>query len=218
MTVNRFNKIKQVLTQRQTDLTVVIEDVDKPHNLAAIARTCDAVGISHIHAVSNLRSLRLSQMAAGGIRKWVALTKHKTTANAFKQLKADNMQLLVTHISDNTIDYREIDYTLPTAIIAGSEYEGVSDYAIEHADHCISIPMLGMVQSLNVSVAMSVILYEALQQRQQAGSYENLSLDPQTYQNKLFEGMHPKVTQYCKERQLAYPELDDEGDIIGEVE
>ncbi|MDH5517624.1 MAG: tRNA (guanosine(18)-2'-O)-methyltransferase TrmH [Gammaproteobacteria bacterium] len=217
MSEQRFNKLISVLSQRQPDLTVLIEAVDKPHNLAAIARTCDAVGISHIHAVSATRSLRLSQMAAGGIRKWVGLSKHKTTADAFDQLKAENMQLIVTHLSDDTKDFREIDYTRPSAIIAGSEVEGVSDYAIEHADHCISIPMLGMAQSLNVSVAISIILYEAMQQRQLAGMYQQQRLDPQSYQNKLFEGLHPKVSQYCKQHKLPYPELDRHGNISTEL-
>ncbi|MDH5393088.1 MAG: tRNA (guanosine(18)-2'-O)-methyltransferase TrmH [Gammaproteobacteria bacterium] len=217
MPTERFNKIKQVLLHRQPDLTVLVEAVDKPHNLSAIARTCDAVGIAELHAVSDISGLKLSQKAAGGIRKWLKLTKHKTTVLAFEQLKATGMQLVVTHLSEATKDYKEIDYTRPTAIIAGSESEGVSDYAIEHADHCIAIPMLGMAQSLNVSVAVSVILYEALQQRQQADMYATLRLDPHSYKTKLFEGMHPKVTQYCRQRQQPYPQMDDDGNIIGDV-
>ena len=214
MLESRFNKIKKILSQRQPDLTVLLEDVEKPHNLAAIARTCDAVGIPEIHAVSAIKGLRLSQMAAGGIRKWVSLKKYKSTEEAFKALKANNMQLVVTHLSDNTIDYKEIDYTKPTAIIAGSEYEGVSEFAIENADYCISIPMLGMVQSLNVSVAMSIILYEALNQRQQAGMYNTNHLPEDLFKQKLFEWSHPKVTQLYKQRKENYPELDDTGQIL----
>ncbi len=214
MLPDRFNKLKKILTQRQPDLTVLLEDVEKPHNLAAIARTCDAVGIDEVHAVTSIKGLRLSQMAAGGIRRWVALNKYKTTEAAFKNLKSQGMQLVVTHLSDNTIDYKEIDYTKPTAIIAGSEYVGVSDYAIEHADHCIAIPMLGMVQSLNVSVAMSVILYEALEQRKKAGMYDVSRMDTDKYKKKLFEWTQPRVSNQCKERKENYPELDDDGQIL----
>ena len=214
MTNPRFKKLKEILCRRQTDLTVLLEDVQKPHNLAAIARTCDAVAINEIHAVSEIRGLRLSQMAAGGIRKWVDLKKYKTTEQAFKVLKEKHMQIVVTHLSDNTIDYKEIDYTKPTAIVAGSEYEGVSDYAIEHADHCISIPMLGMVQSLNVSVAMSIILYEAQQQREKAGMYNIKTLPDETLHKKLFEGCHPKTARLYRDKQLPYPALNDDGDII----
>ena len=217
MASERFEKIKKLLSQRQPDLTVLIEDVVKPHNLAAIARTCDAVGIPEVHAVSTMRGLRLSQMAAGGIRKWVQLHKHATTEDAFKQLKQNNMQLIVTHLSDDTIDYTEVDYTKPTAIIAGSEFEGVSEYAVKNADHCISIPMLGMVQSLNVSAAMSIILYEAQKQRAKAGLYDTRRIDDETYNTKLFEYTHPKVTQFCKEHKQNYPEMDDEGEIIGNI-
>lgn len=218
MLEDRFKKIKSILARRQPDLTVLLEDVQKPHNLAAIARTCDAVGINEIHAVSEIKGLKLSQMAAGGIRKWVGLTKHKSTELAFKELKAMDMQLVVTHLSENTIDYKEIDYTKPTAIIAGSEYEGVSDYAVDNADYCISIPMLGMVQSLNVSVAMSVILYEALSQRNAKGMYSENSLPKEVYNKKLFEWTQPKVAQRCKERQKPYPGLDDNGQLISETD
>lgn len=214
MLPERFNKLKKILSRRQPDLTVLLEDVQKPHNLAAIARTCDAVGIDEIHAVTNIKALRLSQMAAGGIRRWVALNKYKTTEAAFENLKSQDMQIVVTHLSDETIDYKKIDYTKPTAIIAGSEYEGVSDYAVEHADYCISIPMLGMVQSLNVSVAISIILYEALNQRKEAGMYENNRLPIHKYKKKLFEWSQPRVSQQYKERKESYPEIDDKGQIL----
>ena len=214
MLKERFNKIKKILSQRQPDLTVLLEDVQKPHNLAAIARTCDAVGIDEVHAVTAIKGLRLSQMAAGGIRRWITLNKYSSIEAAFKNLKSQNMQLVVTHLSEDTVDYKEIDYTKPTAIIAGSEYEGVSDYAIENADYCISIPMLGMVQSLNVSVAMSVILYEALNQRKEAGMYETSRLPVKKYKQKLFEWCHPRVSQRCKELKESYPELDENGQIL----
>ena len=214
---NRFEKIKQVLENRQPDLTVLIEDVEKPHNLAAIARTCEAIGIPEIHAVSKLRRLRLSQMAAGGIRKWITLNKYTSTESAYAELKSQNMQIVATHLSDNTIDYKDIDYTQPTAIIAGSEYEGVTEYAVENADFCISIPMMGMVQSLNVSVAMSIILYEALNQRKKAGMYTSRQLDKKTFNKKLFEWSHPKISQYCIEHNQPYPDINDQGEIIGKL-
>lgn len=214
MSASRFEKIKKILSQRQPDLTVLLEGVEKPHNLAAIARTCDAVGIPEIHAVSSLKGLKLSQKAAGGIRRWVSLKKHRSTEDAYADFKSRKMQLVVTHLSENTIDYKEIDYTKPTVIIAGSEDTGVSDYAVANADYCISLPMLGMVQSLNVSVAMSIILYEALQQRQQAGLYKTNRMPSELYEQKLFEWSQPKITQLCKETKQAYPKLDSEGQVI----
>lgn len=214
MPAPRFEKIKKILSQRQPDLTVLLEGVEKPHNLAAIARTCDAVGIAEIHAVTSVKGLKLSQKAAGGIRKWLDLVRHPSTDDAFAHFKSRNMQLVVTHLSDNTIDYKEIDYTKPTVIIAGSEDQGVSDYAVSHADHCIALPMLGMVQSLNVSVAMSVILYEALKQRQQAGMYKTKRLPAEQYEQKLFEWSQPKITQLCKETRQGYPQLDSDGQLI----
>lgn len=217
MSDSRFEKIKQVLSRRQADLTVLIENVRKPHNLAAISRTCDAVGIAEIHAVSDMRELRLTQMSAAGIKKWIDLKKHRKTADAYQLFKKAGMQIIVAHLSEQTIDYQQIDYTKPTAIIAGSEYDGVSDYAIEHADHLISIPMLGMVQSLNVSVAMSIILYEALKQRRKKAMYETLQLSDEIFRNKLFEWSHPKITQFCKEHKQPYPEINDKGELTGKL-
>lgn len=214
MSDKRIQKIRQVLDTRQPDLTVMIENVIKPHNLAAIARTCDAVGIAEIHAVSETERLRLSQQAAGGIRKWIKLTKHKTTKDAYQVLKQKGYNIVVTHLSDDTQDYETIDFTKPTAIVAGSENDGVSDYAIEQADKVIAIPMTGMVQSLNVSVAMSIILYEAMKQRRQAGMYESVQLDPETYQQRLFEWSHPQVSRYCQENNLSYPDMNENGEII----
>ena len=122
MLKERFNKIKKILSQRQPDLTVLLEDVQKPHNLAAIARTCDAVGIDEVHAVTAIKGLRLSQMAAGGIRRWITLNKYSSIEAAFKNLKSQNMQLVVTHLSEDTVDYTTCPHT------ARSKTNNVTEY------------------------------------------------------------------------------------------
>lgn len=217
MSNQRFEKIKRTLNRRQPDLTVLMENVHKPHNLAALARTCDAIGIPEIHAVSSIRDLRISQMAAGGVRRWISVKKHQSTEDAFHLLKKQGLKIVVAHLDENTKDYKDIDYTVPTAIIAGSELDGISDYAVQHADDTVGIPMQGMVQSLNVSVAMSVILYQAMEQRIKAGMYDNCRLDKVTYETLLFEWMHPKVAHYCNRHKIDYPALNEDGDIIGKL-
>ena len=213
MTPERYFKAITVLNRRQLDLTVVMEHVHKPHNLAAIIRTCDAVGISKIHAITDDARLPMRKKAASGSGKWVDIEVHDQLTKAVSCLRDKGQRIYCAHHSQSAVDFREIDYTQPIAIIMGSELKGVSKEAIATADGEISIPMLGMVQSLNVSVAAALILYEAQRQRQAAGLYEQLQIPANQYQSTLFEWLHPTVTRYCKRHDLPYPELDNEGFI-----
>jgi len=217
MTPERLATIKNSLKKRQTGLTVVMENVRKPHNLAAVARTLEAVGGLEIHAISKLSSIRLTQMSAGGIKKWIKVKKHSSTVEGLNNLKQQGFQIIATCLAENTKDYRDVDYTLPTAILVGEELEGISEQAIQSADEKISIPMAGMVQSLNVSVASALVLYEAYHQRMAAGLYDIRSLDDERYQTLLFEACHPKIANFCRQRKLPYPAIDDDAEILEQV-
>ena len=213
MTLERLETIKATLARRQPDLTVVMENVRKPHNLAAVGRTLEAVGGLQIHAITSLTSLRLSQMAASGIRRWLKLVKHPTTEQGIRQLKQQGFQVVATSLCEASKDFREVDYTKPTAILVGEELEGISEQAIAMADQHVTIPMMGFVQSLNVSVASALVLYEAYRQRSEAGMYDERALDDETYQTLLFEACQPKVAEYCRQKKLPYPALDENGEI-----
>ncbi len=128
------------------------------------------------------------------------------------------MQVLVTNLSPNAVDFREIDYTKPTAIIMGQEKFGATAEALALADQDIVIPMVGMVQSLNVSVACAVTLYEAQRQRQLAGMYQRATISEQRRQRMLFEGGHPIFAKACQRKGLPYPEIDAEGQIVASEE
>lgn len=214
MTPERLATIKASLDSRQTDLTVVMENVRKPHNLAAVARTLEAVGGLEIHAITELTSIRLTQMSAGGTKKWIKVSKHPGTEQGLSYLKQQGFQIVATSLNENSKDYRDIDYTKPTAIMVGEELEGISEQAIQLADENISIPMIGMVQSLNVSVASALVLYEAYHQRMAAGLYESRSLDDETYMRLLFEACHPKIANCCLQNSLPYPTMDENGKIL----
>lgn len=219
MTPERHQRILEMLNKRQVDLTVCMEGVHKPHNLAAVVRTCDAIGVNDVHAVWTNERMRPGAGIAAGSQNWVEVHNYTETSEAIKTLKAQGMQVLVTNLSDKAVDFREIDYTKPTAIILGQEKFGASDEAKELADHHILIPMVGMVQSLNVSVANAVVLYEAQRQREAAGMYETPSELTQTQRNKvLFEGGHPIFAKACQQKGLPYPEVDDEGEIVASDE
>tara|TARA_R110000803_G_scaffold113618_5_gene182045 strand:+ start:28787 stop:29464 length:678 start_codon:yes stop_codon:yes gene_type:complete len=203
-----------MLDQRQPDLTVCMEGVHKTHNLAAVVRTADAVGVSDVHAVWKNETMRLSGGSAAGSQNWIDVHDYSKTEDAIDELKQQGMQVLVTNLSDTAVDFREIDYTKPTAIILGQEKFGASEKALEMADQDIVIPMVGMVQSLNVSVACSVVLYEAQRQRQAAGLYQQARISHARRQRILFEGGHPIFAKACQRKGLPYPEIDEAGQIV----
>lgn len=218
MNIERYHKIQHVLKSRQTDLTLCLEEVHKPNNVSAIVRTADAAGLNKIHAVWPSENLRTLSHTSAGARNWVEVETHNSVEDAVATLKAQTMQILVTNLSESAVDFREIDYTIPTAIILGSEKTGISTQALALADQDIMIPMVGMVQSLNVSVASALILYEAQRQRQLAGMYdrEESMMNAQDIHRILFERGHPVLAKVAKKKNLPYPPLDDQGQIVAE--
>ena len=214
MTPERFEKIKTILNKRQPDLTVVLDNVHKPHNIAAILRSCDAVGISSIHAKSKNSQIGLNLKAASGSNHWVNVNVHNNLSELYQSIEKDDYTICVANNSMNAIDFRDVDFTRPTAIILGAELDGVSKDSISFANQEIKIPMNGMVESLNVSVANAVILYEIQRQRKKAGLYESKRLKKNDYDKLLFEFSYPEVAKILKKEGKPYPELDETGQII----
>jgi tRNA (guanosine-2'-O-)-methyltransferase len=211
----RRETVDAVLDQRQPDLTVLAERLHKPRNFSAIIRSCDAVGINEVHAVPGEDGLAIHWNTSQGAEKWVRVRRHDSLAAACEHLRAGGFQLVAAHLSDRAVDYREIDYTRPTALVVGTELFGVSETALAECDHEIVIPMKGMTQSLNVAVACAIVLYEALRQRDLSGLYDRRRLRGAGYRRQRFEWLHPKVARFCRERGLDYPEVDAEGRITG---
>lgn len=205
-----------MLAQRQPDLTVCLENVHKTHNLSAMVRTCDAVGVHEVHAIWHDRKTRMAGGTATGSQNWVNVVNHNEVASCIAQLKQRGMQVLATHLSATAVDFRDIDYTRPTAILMGQEKHGITAQALALADQDIIVPMVGMVQSLNVSVATAVLLYEAQRQRQQAGMYNQNKLADEEWQRVLFEGGYPELAKRCRRKKLAYPGIDEAGQIIAD--
>ncbi len=212
MSTERYQRIRQLLKMRQPDLTVCMEEVTKPHNVSAVIRTCDAVGVHKVHAVWD-ESENLRKCTAMGSHVWVKTQLHKTMPDAVGCFKEQGMQVVVTHLDEQASDFREIDYTKPTVVLLGQEKTGATEDAIALADHSIIVPMVGMVQSLNVSVAAAIVMYEAQRQRQAAGMYEEQSLDEKECQEILFKGGFPFLFKECKRRNLPFPYIDETGNI-----
>ena len=215
MSPERYQRIRSVLDKRQTDLTVCLENVHKPHNVSAVVRTCDAVGIHRVHTVWE-KKYQFRGGTAMGSQDWVRQTNHDTIGSAMDTLKAQNMQVLVTHLSDSAIDFRDVDYTKPTAILFGQEKYGATDEAIGLADQDIVIPMMGMVQSLNVSVAAALVLYEAQRQRTIACMYNTQQLPEQECQALAFQNGYPRLFKLCMRKGLPYPAINNMGEVIAD--
>ncbi len=211
MTPHRFAKLQRALGRRQPDLTVYMDAVDKSHNVSAIVRTADAVGIHRLHALSTGGALRRHHMIAGGAKHYVGLTLHSSTATALAALRAAGWQLVAAHAGAQARDYRDVDYTAKVAVMVGAELVGLSEAALATADHCIAIPMLGLGTSLNVSVAVGVILLEAERQRRLAGLYDASRLSPAERDRTLFEWCYPEIAERCRELGRDYPQLTREG-------
>ena len=215
----RFERLKAVLDRRMGDLTVLLEHVEKPHNLSAILRSCDAVGVLEAHAVCLAGRLPTFNSTAQGSQKWVPLHRHDSSTEALQGLKARGFRVYGTLLSDTAVDYRSCDFTGPTAFVLGAEKWGLSPEAAALVDQAVIIPMRGMVQSLNVSVATATLLFEALRQRQTAGLVPEAGegVEPERYRQQLLEWAYPEVAAWCRREGRPYPALDAEGAIAEEL-
>ena len=215
----RFERLRAVLDQRMADLTVMLEHVDKPHNLSAILRSCDAAGVLEAHVISLRGRTPTFNDTALGSQKWVNLRSHPDTGKALSELKQRGFQLVGTHLGVKAVDYRDCDFTGPTAFVLGAEKWGLSETAADLVDQAVFIPMRGMVQSLNVSVAAATLLFEALRQRRAAGLLPSggEGVPAELYRQRLFEWAYPQVADWCRQQGRPYPDLDDEGAIAEEL-
>jgi len=169
----RKNKVFKVLEQRQPDLTVVMEDIHDPHNVSAMLRSADAVGIMGVNLVyTTAKYPKIGSKSSSSANKWITRRKFPSINECYGKLREEGFQILATKLDENAKQLYEFDLTKPTAFVFGNEHAGVTDEAASLADATVYIPMMGMIQSLNVSVACAVTIYEALRQRMLKGYYD----------------------------------------------
>lgn len=213
MTTERYQKVLAMLHKRQPDLTILAEDVYKPHNLSAMLRSCDAVGIGKVHATNPTGGIATFNETSASAEKWVRVKVHPDINTAVSVVRAKGMQVFAAHFSDQALDYRDVDYTKPSCILFGNEKSGVTKEAAELVDAHVIIPMLGMVPSLNVSVATAIILFEAQRQRRAAGMYDAPRYSPLELHEQVFWLLHPKEAQLYTELGRVLPALHEDGSI-----
>ena len=190
-TEKRLEKITRVVKSRQHSLTVVMENIHDPHNVSAIFRTCDAVGIPKVRLIYNLESFpRIGKKSSASAFKWIDKEKYKSVDECYSDLRKNGYKIFASSLTENSKNLYKLDLTQKVAIIVGNEHRGVSDTAAKLADEVFLIPQFGMVQSLNVSVAAAIIIYEALRQRLKKGMYDQSELD-----EKILEQM---IDKWCE--------------------
>ena len=186
MTPERTEKLLKVLSQRQSNLTVVMENVQDPHNISAVMRTCDAVGIQDIYILNTKipRHKKFGPRSSSSAAKWLTVHQFEDAQNCFEELRKHYQRILTTHLSTDAVSLYEINFTESVALVFGNEHSGVSDEVRALADGNFIIPQMGIIQSLNISVACAVSIYEAHRQKKQAGHYQQASL-PKSRMNEL---------------------------------
>jgi len=176
-TRERIQKVNHVLSLRQPDLRVVLEEVTNTHNASAVVRTCDAAGVLYLDIISSSGdAFPVNEAISTRAEKWLHFSNYRSTEECLKHLKQKGFKIAATSLREESIPYTAIDYTQPLAVVFGNESEGISEEARDLADYVIKIPMIGMAQSLNLSVSVGVILYEAMKQRMTKNYYKETRL------------------------------------------
>lgn len=185
MTPERSQRLNDVLSKRQLNLTVVLENVADPHNISAVMRTCDAVGIQEIYILNTIipRHKKWGAKSSSSASKWLTIHQYTDVVTCFEALRKKYNKIFTTHLSHDAVDLYDMNLTENVALIFGNEHSGVSDELIGLADGNFIIPQVGIIKSLNISVACAVSLYEAYRQKQIAGHYDQ----PQIVGNELSE-------------------------------
>lgn len=217
MIPRRYRRLTAILDRRQPTLTILIDDLQKAHNVSAVLRTCDAVGVLEAHGVTDEESFRAMVTSAAGSDRYVDMRLHPGFGPAFEHLRGHGFQIVAAALDEAAADFRDVDYCAPTCVVLGQEGPGLAPEVLEQVDTRIMIPMAGAVESLNVSVAAAVILFEAQRQRQDAGLYDVPQVDDVTRQRLLFEWGHRKLAEYCRQKGYPYPRVGENGELLDPI-
>jgi tRNA (guanosine-2'-O-)-methyltransferase len=181
MTSERTNKLTKVLLQRQANLTVVMENIHDPHNISAVMRTCDGVGIQDIYVLNTKipRYKKWGSKSSSSAAKWLTVHQYTDAKTCFADLRKNYDRIYATHFSSNEISLYDIDFTNSIALVFRNERDGVSEEIKDIVDANFIIPQVGVIQSLNISVACAVSIYEAFRQKKDTHHYDRASLTEQ---------------------------------------
>jgi tRNA (guanosine-2'-O-)-methyltransferase len=192
MTPEREKRFKTIASRRQHNLTVILENVHDQHNIGAVLRTADSVGLKEVFVLYSepqlsVKNIVLGQRTSSGARKWVDVHFYTDLEACFEHVRKNYELILSTHLDETPKSIYDIDLTQSVALLFGNEHDGVSKEALKHSDGNFIIPQMGMVKSLNISVACAVTLYEAFRQRNTKGMYTDHKPMPEDAQDALYQ-------------------------------
>lgn len=189
MTPERHERLLSVLNKRQENITVLLENVFDPHNISAVMRTCDAIGIQEIYVLSTKipPHKKWGAKSSSSAAKWLTIHQFTDTGDCINALRKKYNTILTTHLSSDATSLHNIDFTDKVALVFGNEHDGVSEEIRNLADGNFIIPQVGIIKSLNISVACAVTLYEAFRQKNRAGHYDKRDLSDAHFNTLLSE-------------------------------
>ncbi len=184
----RIEKLSRALRLTQPDLTVVLENIHDPHNVSAILRTCDAVGVRKVNLLYTAESFpKIGKKSSASAYKWVERRNFRSVETCYKTLHEEGHVVAASVVGEGSVSLYDVDMVGKVALVFGNEHRGVTQEAASSADVRFQIPMHGMVQSLNVSVACAITLYEALRQRIKSGDIGRVKLSESEFEKTLEE-------------------------------
>ena len=162
MTPERESKFKRVIAKRQTDLTVVFENVNDPHNISAVLRTCDSVGVKEVYIIQTIERLytKLGKKSSSSASKWVDIHWFFSVEECMIEVRKKYKNIFGTKLTEQSKSLYELNLTESTALVFGNEVFGVSQNAIELCDGTIEIPQLGSKHSLNIAVSAGIVIWD----------------------------------------------------------
>jgi tRNA (guanosine-2'-O-)-methyltransferase len=176
LTDQRLEKFKSVIANKQFNLTVVLENIHDPHNIGAVLRSCDSVGIHEIFIIAKAvnrpeEDYFTGKASSTGANKWIKHSFYDSPEACIEAVRKNYDKVYTTHLATDSVSLYDLDLTESVALVFGNERDGVSDEMLALSDGNFLIPQCGMVQSLNISVACAVSLYECYRQRNAKGMY-----------------------------------------------
>ena len=158
ITEERKERFTQILSQRTEHFTVAIEDIFQMHNASAVIRTCEVFGVQTAHMIEEKYGKRLDAKIAMGAEKWVTTVRYPHTQPCIEALRGQGYRIVATVPAPGATPLQEFDITPKSAFFFGTERDGLSQEVISQADECLTIPMVGFTESLNISVSVAIIL------------------------------------------------------------
>ena len=163
----RFKKIESISANRTNHLTIAVENLYQSHNMSAVLRTTECLGIQRVHIIENSFHYQINKEVSMGSDKWLTIHRYNGEANntqaCLQHLKQQGYKLVATMPSEKDTMIDDIDISVPTAFVFGTELLGLSQEAIAMADEFVKIPMYGFTESYNISVSVALTMMNACQ-------------------------------------------------------